>query len=141
MTGIRVLYVDDEPDIRDVAVMALELDEEIEVQSCSSGAEAIRDAGRWQPDIILLDVMMPAMDGPETFVHLRENEKTANIPVVFITARTQTAEVKRFMDLGALGVIAKPFDPMELASEVRKHLRDAAKNSVVRRTGVASAGR
>lgn len=141
MTGIRVLYVDDEPDIRDVAVMALELDPEIEVQSCSSGADAIRDADSWQPDLILLDVMMPVMDGPETFAHLRENGKTANIPVVFITARTQAAEVKRFMDLGALGVIAKPFDPMELASEVRRHLRAAAEGSAARRPGVASAGR
>jgi DNA-binding response OmpR family regulator len=126
MTEARILYVDDEPDIRDIAMMALELDPEIEVRSCSSGMEALAEAAVWKPDLILLDVMMPEMDGPETLRRLRENEKTEGIPVVFITARTQVAEVQRFLGLGASGVIAKPFDPMELAADARKYLRTGA---------------
>ncbi|MEQ8379162.1 response regulator [Parvibaculum sp.] len=140
MTEARILYVDDEPDIRDIAMMALELDPEIEARSCSSGMEALAEAAMWKPDLILLDVMMPEMDGPETLRRLRENEKTNGIPVVFITARTQVAEVQRFLGLGARGVIAKPFDPMELAGEARKYLGTDAEQMSGKRAGGATAG-
>ena len=116
---IRILYVDDEADIREVAQLSLELDPDLEVRSCASGAEGLEVADAWRPDLILLDVMMPGMDGPTTFVRLREQPETAGIPVVFITARTQTHEVQRFRELGARGVLAKPFDPMTLADQVR----------------------
>ncbi len=116
---IRILYVDDEADIREVAQLALELDPDIEARSCASGAEGLAAAAEWHPDLILLDVMMPGMDGPTTFARLREQPETAAIPVVFITARTQTHEVHRFRELGARGVLAKPFDPMTLADQVR----------------------
>lgn len=116
---IRILYVDDEADIREVAQLALELDPEIEVRSCASGAEGVEMAAAWHPDLILLDVMMPGMDGPTTFARLRAQPDTAEIPVVFITARTQAQEVQRFRELGARGVLAKPFDPMTLADQVR----------------------
>ena len=76
----------------------------------------------WEPDVILMDVMMPVMDGPETLSHLRENARTAKIPVVFMTARAQTREVEHFLSLGAAGVITKPFDPMTLAAAVRAYL-------------------
>lgn len=118
----RILYVDDEADIREVAHMSLELDPELEVRTCACGADAIEEAAAWQPDLILLDVMMPGMDGPTVFAHLREQPQTATIPVVFITARTQASEVRGFEALGALGVLAKPFDPMSLASRVRELL-------------------
>ena len=118
----RILYVDDEPDIREVASMSLELDPGFEIQTAASGAEALIAANDWKPDLILLDVMMPMMDGPTTFAHLREQAATADIPVVFITARTQAQEVEGFKALGARGVIAKPFDPMSLASKVREYL-------------------
>ncbi|MER9070079.1 response regulator [Mesorhizobium sp. M0902] len=118
----RILYVDDENDIREIAQMSLELDLEFEVQSCSSGIEALTNAADWQPDLILLDVMMPDMDGPETLRRLADSPLTASIPVVFITARTQTHEVQRYLAMGAVGVIAKPFDPLALAGEVRKLL-------------------
>lgn len=115
----RILYVDDEPDIREVAQMSLELDPEFEVRTCASGPEALEQAVAWQPDLVLLDVMMPEMDGPTVFAHLRKQPETAAIPVVFITARTQASEVRGFEALGARGVLAKPFDPMTLADRVR----------------------
>jgi CheY-like chemotaxis protein len=118
----RVLYVDDEADIREVAAMSLELDPDFEVRTCASGAEALPVAKEWQPQLILLDVMMPGMDGPTTFARLREAPETRDLPIVFITARAQGTEVARFEALGARGVIAKPFDPMALAGQVRRYL-------------------
>jgi CheY-like chemotaxis protein len=116
----RILYVDDEADIREVAQMALELDPDLEVRACGSGAEAIRLVPDWAPDLVLLDVMMPGMDGPATLRALREQGSEA--PVVFITARTQAAEREALITAGALGVVAKPFDPMTLAASVREYL-------------------
>jgi CheY-like chemotaxis protein len=118
----RVIYVDDESDIREVASMALELDPALEVRTCSGGQEALDVARSWNPNLILLDVMMPGMDGPMTLEELRRDAITQEIPVVFITARTQARDVERFLRLGAAGVIAKPFDPMALAEDVRKYL-------------------
>ena len=116
---MRVLYVDDEPDIREIAEIALNLDEGMIVQTAASGEEAVSKAITWRPDVILLDVMMPVMDGPMTLGKLRARTETAAIPVVFVTARTQTQEVERFRSLGAAAVISKPFDPMLLAAQVR----------------------
>lgn len=118
----RILYVDDEADIREVAAMSLELDPGFEVCTAASGEEALRIAPEWKPDLILLDVMMPGMDGPTTFAMLRDQPETAATTVVFITARTQAQEVEGFRALGAKGVIAKPFDPMSLAATVRRYL-------------------
>lgn len=115
----KILYVDDEADIREVAELALELEPGFEVRSCASGAEALKVAPEWRPDLILLDVMMPGMDGPAVLAQLRGSAETAEIPVVFITARTQQQEVAQLRALGARGVIAKPFDPMALAGQVR----------------------
>ena len=123
---MRVLYVDDEDDIREVAALSLGLDPELEVNVCASGREALAMVQDWQPDIVLLDVMMPGMDGPETLEKLREIEATKATPVVFITARTQAYEIERFLSLGAVGVIAKPFDPLALAQEVRDHMSGVA---------------
>lgn len=114
----RILYVDDEDDIREVAQISLELSQEFDVRSVSSGPLAIGVALDWRPDIILLDVMMPGMDGPETLRRLAGTPATARIPVVFVTARTQRQEVADFLAMGARAVIAKPFDPMTLAAEV-----------------------
>jgi CheY-like chemotaxis protein len=125
MTPIRILHVDDEPDIREVIEISLSLDPGFTLRSCGSGAEALAVAVYWNPDIILLDVMMPVMDGPATLKRLRENPVTADIPVIFMTARAQSREVDRFRALGAIGVIAKPFDPMTLAASVRDYLPPA----------------
>jgi two-component system OmpR family response regulator len=119
---VRILHIDDECDICEVVAMSLGLDPEFTVRSCSSGAEGLAAAAKDTPDIILLDVMMPFMDGPTTLAHLRENSRTAAIPVVFMTARAQSREIEQFKSLGAAGVIAKPFDPMTLAAAVRSHL-------------------
>ncbi len=121
MSTLRVLHVDDEPDIREVAELALGLDPQITVRGCESGKDAITAAATWAPDLILLDVMMPVMDGPTTLSHLRQSARTSAIPVVFMTARAQPRELELFVSLGAEGVIAKPFDPMTLASSVRSY--------------------
>ena len=125
MTTLRILHVDDEPDIREVVEISLGLDPGLATRSCSSGEEAIVAAIDWRPDIILCDVMMPVMDGPTTLMRLRENALTANIPVIFMTARAQTRELDVFRSLGALGVIPKPFDPMTLAASVRSYVQPA----------------
>ena len=119
----KILYVDDADDIREIAQISLELEPGFEVCLCSSGAQALDKAAVWQPDLILLDVMMPEMDGPETLRRLAADDQTAAIPVAFITARTQTHQVERYRTMGAVAVIAKPFDPMKLASDVMELLR------------------
>lgn len=118
----RVLYVDDEPDIREIAEMALALDPAFEVRSAASGMEALAILAQWRPDIALLDVMMPEIDGPCLLKMMRERDDLAAIPVAFITARAQPSELQNFATLDAVGVIAKPFDPMTLASKVRELL-------------------
>ena len=115
-----VLYVEDDPDIQMVAQMALEVVGGLTLRSCSSGREALDAVASCQPDLILLDVMMPEMDGPSTLAELRKLPVTASTPVVFMTAKVQAAEVSHYRSLGAIGVIAKPFDPMQLAQQVRQ---------------------
>jgi CheY-like chemotaxis protein len=119
---LRVLHVDDEPDIREVVEISLGLDPGLSTRNCASGQEALGVAAEWAPDIILLDVMMPVMDGAATLARLRKNPLTAGIPVVFMTARAQSRELDLFRSLGAIGVIPKPFDPMTLAASVRAHV-------------------
>ena len=115
----RIMYVDDEPDIRTIVELVLHTLEGFTLTLCGSGPEALRRAPEVLPQLILLDVMMPGMDGPETLRALRALPATAAVPVVFVTAKIQPAEVARFRELGAAEVIAKPFDPMALAGQVR----------------------
>lgn len=122
---LRVLHVDDDSDIREVVEISLGLDPEFVTRGCGSGQEALAVAADWPPDIILLDVMMPGMDGPATLARLRDNTRTAKIPIVFMTARAQTRELELFRSLGAVGSIPKPFDPMTLAASVRSYARAA----------------
>jgi CheY-like chemotaxis protein len=122
MSPIRILHVDDEPDIREIVDLSLGLNPDFQVRACASGDEALTAAAQWSPELILLDVMMPHMDGPTTLSCLRQNPKTTGIPVLFMTARAQPREVEQFIALGAQGVISKPFDPMTLAFTVRDHL-------------------
>ena len=121
MNSLKILYVDDEPDIREIAALSLGLDPLVEVREAASGAAALELLSKeeWAPDLILLDVMMPGMDGPEALGRLRDIPGQKRTPVIFITARAQAHEQARYMSLGALGVITKPFDPMSLAAEVR----------------------
>ena len=115
----RILYVEDEPDIQAVARLALEHLGGFTVEVCSSGQEALQKILAFEPDLILLDVMMPGMDGPTTLTALRETAEGKDKPVVFMTAKVQPQEVAQYMKLGALDVIPKPFDPMTLADKVR----------------------
>jgi CheY-like chemotaxis protein len=118
----RILIIDDEDDIREVAALSLETVAGWDVTMAGSGAAGIVKALEQQPDAILLDVMMPVMDGPATLAQLRANPATTDIPVIFMTARAQLRETERFRSLGAIGVIPKPFDPMTLAASVRSHV-------------------
>ena len=115
----RVMYVEDDPDIQTVAKIALETVGGFSLKICSSGEEALREAEAFAPEMILLDVMMPGMDGLATLESLKENQRLAEVPVVFLSAKTQPAEVAHYKSLGALDVIAKPFDPITLADRVR----------------------
>ncbi|WP_413438226.1 response regulator [Sulfuriferula sp. GW1] len=116
----RILYVEDEPDIQAVAKLALEMVGGFQVMICGSGQDALDKVEDFAPDLILLDVMMPGMDGPTTLQHLRADTATAAIPVIFLTAKVQPTEVAQFQAMGALDVIPKPFDPMNLATRVRQ---------------------
>jgi CheY-like chemotaxis protein len=117
----HVLLVDDEDDIRRVARMSLERVGGWTVTDASSGEEALAAAGRERFDAVLLDVMMPDVDGPSTLGRLRPVIGD-DVPVVFLTAKVQPADVTRLRELGAVGVIAKPFDPMGLSGELARLL-------------------
>jgi CheY-like chemotaxis protein len=117
-TSKRILIIDDEDDIREVAQVSLELVGGYEVLTAASGPDGVARARAEQPDAILLDVMMPGRDGPSTLLELRADPVTQHIPVVFLTAKNQTAERDRLTRLGADGVLTKPFDPLKLASDV-----------------------
>lgn len=120
MSTLAILHVDDEPDIREVAAFSLELDPQIELTTAESGEVALELLeGGLRPDVILLDVMMPRLDGPGTLARLRVLPGLEQTPVIFMTARVQRGERDRYLELGAVGVITKPFDPMTLAGQVR----------------------
>lgn len=116
----KLMYVEDDEDIQVIARLALQTVGGLSVEICSSGEEALARIDEIAPQMILLDVMMPGMDGPETLRHLRDRPEFADTPIAFMTAKVQPQEVQSFMKLGACAVIAKPFDPMTLAQEVRK---------------------
>ena len=113
-----ILYVDDEPDIREVVQMSLSLVEHLDVQTCESGERALQVLPQLRPDLVLLDVMMPGMDGPSTLQKIRTMAGFETIPVIFMTAKAMPQEVARFRELGAAAVIAKPFDPIQLGNQV-----------------------
>ncbi len=110
----RILCVDDDPDLREILTMSLQDVGGFVLQACGSGKEAIEKAPAFDPQLILLDVMMPGMDGPETLTALRRDPRLAKAVVVFITAKVRPEDKAHLMDLGAVDVIAKPFDPMHL---------------------------
>jgi len=114
-----ILHIDDEDDIREVARLALEALGGFSVAEASSGGDGVRLAADLRPDLILLDVMMPGMDGPATLRALRATPATAPIPVVFMTAKVQRHELEQYKALEAQGVLSKPFDPLTLAAEVK----------------------
>jgi len=118
----KILIIDDEDDIREVAALSLETVAGWEVISASSGAQGVARAAEQRPDAILLDVMMPGMDGPSTFRELRKNPATASIPVLLLTAKVQGTDQRRFADLGVEAVLFKPFDPLTLSKQISSAL-------------------
>jgi two-component system, OmpR family, response regulator len=118
---LRILYVDDDNDIRAITVMALGLDPAMELRSAASGAEALAmlRADPWRPDVLLLDVMMPEMDGMELARALRAMPDLADTPLLFVTARARDADIHAYRAAGASGIIPKPFDPLDLPRTIR----------------------
>jgi CheY-like chemotaxis protein len=115
----RILVVEDDPDIQTVIELCLRRFGGYTVHVCGSPREAVGAAESFGPDLILLDVMMPGMDGLETLAAMRQTEATARIPVIFMTAKVRPHEIARYTELGALGVVAKPFEPDGLAATIR----------------------
>lgn len=116
----KVMMVEDDQDIQTVAQLALETVGGLSVEIFSSGKEAIENVEQINPDLILLDVMMPEMDGPSTLKELQKIDTVSKIPVIFMTAKAQSHEVENYKALGAIDVITKPFDPMSLASDIKE---------------------
>jgi len=125
---MKILYVDDEADIRIIVGMALRLDPGLDVKMAESGPDALRllDAGAWTPDLALIDMMMPEMSGGEVLAALRHRAGLERLPVVFVTASARRDDIRAWLDLGANGVLTKPFDPMTLASVVRARFAEIA---------------
>lgn len=114
----RIMMVEDDLDIQTIAKMALETVGGFTVEVCDSGRAALETAPQFKPDLVLLDVMMPEMDGPTTFNGLRQLPDFADTPIVFCTAKAMPSELEQFQRMGSAGIIPKPFDPMNLAAQV-----------------------
>jgi CheY-like chemotaxis protein len=122
MANRTVLVIEDEDSVREVTQMSLELMSEWTVLTAASGRAGIQQARTSQPDLILLDVMMPDMDGPTTYQHLQEDPRTSKIPVILLTAKSHASERAQLAGLGVNGIITKPFDPVQLADQIMQIL-------------------
>jgi CheY-like chemotaxis protein len=122
---VKVLIIDDEDDIRRIARLSLVRVGGLDVIDARDGPTGVALAESDQPDVVLLDVMMPGLDGPATLAALRASDKTAGIPVVFLTAKAMPDEIARLYGLGVRGVLQKPFDPMTLPAQLKAALGDA----------------
>ena len=116
----RILYAEDNDDIQQIAIIALETIGGFTLKICNDGVEALAAIEEFSPQLILLDVMMPNMDGPNALIKIREIEAFKNTPTIFMTAKVQPDEVEKYLKMSAIGVIAKPFDPMTLADQIRE---------------------
>lgn len=116
----KILYAEDDFDVQTVVELTIQAMSSYELKICNNGKLLLDCVEEYNPDLILLDVMMPEMDGPTTFKNLQQNEKTKQIPVIFMTAKAQAHEVEAFREVGVIGVITKPFDPVNLCSEIEK---------------------
>ena len=118
----RILIIDDDDDIREVAALSLEAVAAWDVTTASSGPLGIQSATKLLPDAILMDVMMPGMDGPTTFRAMQKLPEIAHIPVILLTAKVQGVDQRRFADLGVAGILLKPFDPLLLSQQIANAL-------------------
>lgn len=129
MSGLnKILYAEDEPDIQSIAHMALEMMGGYTLKLCGNGQQAVDEVEDFKPDLILLDVMMPIMDGPTALSEIRKKPGFEETPIIFMTAKVQNQEIQAYKELGALDVITKPFDPMALPERV-KSAWETAQNS------------
>ena len=143
---LRILYVDDEPDIREIAGLSLGLDPELDVRSCASGAEAVEQAVAWRPDLVLLDVMMPGMDGFEVCARLRATEAGKRLPIILLTGRDDVDTRLEGMQSGVSEFLAKPVTRHELLARVRAQLHilnltrqlEQVEQNLKQRTGAAA---
>lgn len=119
MKNLRILYAEDEPDVQTIVEISVWSTSSYEIKTCKNGKLLLECVEEYNPDLILLDVMMPEMDGPTTYKNLQANEKTKNIPVIFITAKAQAHEVELFKETGVIGVVTKPFDPVTLCADIQ----------------------
>jgi CheY-like chemotaxis protein len=115
----KILYAEDEPDVQTVVELTVQTMSDYEIKICDNGKILLDCVRDYNPDLILLDVMMPEMDGTTTFKHLQENEDTKRYPVIFMTAKAQLHEVEQFKEMGAIGIITKPFNPITLCDEIK----------------------
>ena len=115
----RIMYIEDEPDITTIAKIALEEIGGFTLKCCHSGLDALKESVEFNPDLFLIDVMMPHIDGPTTLQELRKLPQFVTTPIIFLTAKSQPSEHNKFIELGAIGVIEKPFDPIQLADTIR----------------------
>lgn len=115
----KILYAEDEPDVQTIVELTIQTMSNYEIKIVNNGKKLIECVEEYNPDLVLLDVMMPEMDGPTTFKTLQNNEKTKHIPVIFVTAKAQVHEVESFKEIGSWGVITKPFKVMELCSDIQ----------------------
>ena len=118
-TLTKILYAEDEPDIQSITQMALEMMGGYTLKVCNNGQQALEVAEAFAPDLILLDVMMPCMDGPTALQEMRKILALSNVPVIFMTAKVQNQEIEEYKAMGAIEVIAKPFDPMTLSETIQ----------------------
>lgn len=125
----RILYVEDDADIRQIVKMSLEMVGKYQVAACGSCADALGVVDDFEPDLLLLDVMMPGTDGPETLQILRERDSAAETPAIFITAKVQAGDMVRYRNIGVLDVIVKPFDPMGLPGQIEQTWLDHRSNT------------
>ncbi|KIN71076.1 response regulator [Sulfitobacter guttiformis] len=117
---IKLLHVEDDADIREIALMALEMSGEFEVLQCNSGNDALEKVSEFAPDVFLLDMMMPGMTGRETLDQMRKDPALSAVPAIFMTARAQHSEIEELLANGAADVISKPFDPMALSEQIKQ---------------------
>jgi CheY-like chemotaxis protein len=116
----RIMYVEDDPDLQEIVRMGLEIGGGFTVNVCESGAQALAKVMDYQPDLILLDVVLPEMSGPQTLKELRKIPVACDIPVVFLTSKVRPMQLLQYKSLGAVGVIRKPLNPMKLASQIKE---------------------
>lgn len=116
----RLLYAEDETDIQIIVETIIQSMSDYELKICNNGKEVLEKVEEYQPDLIVLDVMMPEMDGLTTFNNLQANEKTKEIPIIFMTAKAQVHEVNEILKTGIIGIITKPFDPMNLITNINE---------------------